>query len=50
MAGMHSHSFETSDQLHEWLKANHATARELWVRIFKKGTGTPKVTWTIVSS
>ena len=45
---MHSHearSYETRDQLEEWLKSNHATARELWVRIFKKETGTPTVTW-----
>jgi uncharacterized protein YdeI (YjbR/CyaY-like superfamily) len=45
---MHSHearSFETRDQLEEWLKSNHETKRELWVRIFKKETGTPSVTW-----
>lgn len=38
-------SFETTDQLEEWLKANHETQRELWVRIFKKDSGTPSVTW-----
>lgn len=38
-------SFETTDQLARWLKSNHATERELWVRIFKKGSGTPSVTW-----
>ena len=37
--------FETPHQLVEWLKLNHATQRELWVRIFKKGSGTPTVTW-----
>ncbi|QRK12929.1 YdeI/OmpD-associated family protein [Archangium violaceum] len=38
-------SFETVDQLESWLKANHETRRELWVRIFKKDSGTPTVTW-----
>lgn len=38
-------SFETQKQLEKWLKSNHATETELWVRIFKKGTGTPSVTW-----
>ncbi len=45
---MHSteaHSFETTDQLEKWLKANHGTRRQLWVRIFKKDSGTPSVTW-----
>lgn len=40
-----SRSFETADQLARWLKANHASERELWVRIFKKGSGRPSVTW-----
>eukprot|EP01041_Mallomonas_annulata_P031491 gene31491-53807_t len=30
-------------QLHAWLQANHASETELWVRIFKKGTGQPSV-------
>jgi uncharacterized protein YdeI (YjbR/CyaY-like superfamily) len=38
-------SFETIEQLHDWLKANHAAQRELWVRIFKKDSGTSTVTW-----
>jgi uncharacterized protein YdeI (YjbR/CyaY-like superfamily) len=37
--------FETAAQLEQWLKSNHATKRELWVRIFKKESGTPTVTW-----
>ena len=44
---MHSHetrSFETVDQLEKWLRSNHETERELWVRIFKKESGTPTVT------
>ena len=37
--------FEKSELLDEWLRANHATERELWVRVFKKASGTPTVTW-----
>lgn len=39
-------SFETADQLEAWLNENHQTRRELWVRIFKKESGTPTVTWS----
>ena len=39
------HAFETAEQLHAWLRANHASESELWVRIFKKATGQPSVTW-----
>ena len=38
-------AFATPAALNKWLKANHATERELWVRIFKKDSGTPSVTW-----
>lgn len=37
--------FETRDQLEKWLKTNHQTERELWVRLFKKDSGKPSVTW-----
>jgi len=37
--------FPTPRHLSDWLEANHATARELWVRIYKKQSGTPSVTW-----
>jgi uncharacterized protein YdeI (YjbR/CyaY-like superfamily) len=39
------HTFETPEQLHTWLQAHHAREPELWVRIYKKGTGLPSVTW-----
>lgn len=39
-------AFETPDQLEAWLKLNHATQTELWVRIFKKASGAPTVTWS----
>ena len=39
------HTFETHDQLYAWLQVNHASETELWVRIFKKATCQPSVTW-----
>mgnify|MGYP006295244335 FL=1 len=38
-------SFATSIDLEEWLRANHDRSEELWIRIFKKGTRIPSVTW-----
>jgi uncharacterized protein YdeI (YjbR/CyaY-like superfamily) len=38
-------AFESAAELEKWLSANHATKRELWVRVFKKGSGTRSVTW-----
>lgn len=38
-------TFETPEQLDAWLRVNHASETELWVRTFKKGTGQPSVTW-----
>ncbi len=38
-------AFETQKLLEKWLKTNHATESEVWVRIFKKETGKPSVTW-----
>lgn len=38
-------AFQTRAQLEKWLKSNHAKASELWVRIYKKDSGTPSVTW-----
>lgn len=37
--------FKTPAALETWLRANHATSRELWIRIFKKDSGTPSVDW-----
>lgn len=39
------HAFETPAQLNAWLRAHHASEAELWVRIYKKGSGQPSVTW-----
>jgi uncharacterized protein YdeI (YjbR/CyaY-like superfamily) len=38
-------TFATPKNLCEWLKDNHATKSELWVKIFKKSTGIQSVTW-----
>ena len=37
--------FETPDHLWLWLEQHHADQPELWVRVFKKASGTPSVTW-----
>lgn len=41
-------TFETPQALDKWLSVNHATQSELWVKIFKKGSGIPSVTWNDV--
>ena len=41
-------TFASPKDLSQWLKANHATENELWVKIFKKGTGVPSVSWSEV--
>ena len=46
MSPSESRSFENPCLLDEWLRANHATKPELWVRVFRKGSGTPSVAWT----
>lgn len=38
-------SFASPKDLGQWLKVNHATESELWVKIFKIKTGIPSVTW-----
>lgn len=38
-------SFASPDLLTAWLAEHHAGATELWVRIFKKGSGRPSVSW-----
>ena len=41
-------TFVTSKDLSEWLKVNHTTESELWVKIFKKNIGIQSVTWNDV--
>lgn len=39
-------AFPSPQALDTWLADNHAGAAELWVRIYKAGSGKPSVTWT----
>ena len=38
-------SFETSCDYGKWLKANHDSATELWLKIYKKGSGIKTISW-----
>lgn len=38
-------TFDTPQALGQWLERHHATQSQLWVKIFKKGSGVPSVTW-----
>jgi uncharacterized protein YdeI (YjbR/CyaY-like superfamily) len=38
-------SFARADALWDWLSLHHATAPALWLRLWKKDSGTPSVTW-----
>jgi len=38
-------TFATPKDLDQWLKVNHVTESELWVKIYKKNTGIQSVTW-----
>ena len=37
--------FATPEALHLWLKENHASESELWIKIFKVKSGMQSVTW-----
>ena len=37
--------FPTPARFRAWLKRNHRSASELWVGFYKKGSGTPSITW-----
>ncbi len=41
-------TFKSPKDLSKWLQANHANESELWVKIFKKRSGIPSVTWNEV--
>jgi len=41
-------AFPSAQDLHNWLRANHSSESELWVKIYKKGSGIPSVTWNDV--
>lgn len=39
-------AFERSAALSDWLMKHHEVSSELWVRIYKAGSGQPSITWT----
>ena len=41
-------TFKSPKDLSKWLQANHTSESELWLKIFKKGSGVPSVTWNEV--
>ncbi|WP_049721567.1 YdeI/OmpD-associated family protein [Gilvimarinus polysaccharolyticus] len=41
-------SFTTPKDLGDWLKVNHARESELWLKMYKKDSGVPSVTWNDV--
>ena len=38
-------TFLSPKELGQWLKLNHSTENELWVKIYKKNSGIQSVTW-----
>lgn len=39
-------TFASAKTLGRWLRANHASESELWIKVFKVKTGKPSVRWT----
>lgn len=39
------HAFEDSAAFRDWLAVNHASQPELWLKIFKKGSGQKTISW-----
>jgi uncharacterized protein YdeI (YjbR/CyaY-like superfamily) len=39
------HFFATPEHWRRWLEKNHARATEVWVGMYRKGSGTPSITW-----
>ena len=37
--------FASSEDLRNWLKENHENESELWIKVFKKKSGVPSVSW-----
>ncbi len=40
----HIRTFKTASALEAWMRKHHATAPELWLRVYKKGSGVASVT------
>jgi len=45
MSSVSHQSFPNAQALGEWMAEYHASAAELWVRIYKRASGEPSVTW-----
>jgi len=41
-------TFKSAKELNKWLQANHANESELLIKMFKKGSGIPSVSWNEV--
>ena len=39
------HAFENAAAFWQWLELNHASEPELWLKIFKKGSGRKTISW-----
>ena len=37
--------FATPREFRAWLDVHHTTATELWMGLYKKGSGRPSITW-----
>jgi uncharacterized protein YdeI (YjbR/CyaY-like superfamily) len=37
--------FATAKEFRTWLEEHHTTATELWMGLYKKGSGRPSITW-----
>ena len=38
-------AFADAEAFHAWLRTNHADQPEVWIRVYKVGSGTPSVSW-----
>ncbi|MCA9686416.1 MAG: YdeI/OmpD-associated family protein, partial [Myxococcales bacterium] len=45
MPAVDSKAFASVKSLETWLRSNHGRKQELWVRIYKKASGKPSVSW-----
>jgi uncharacterized protein YdeI (YjbR/CyaY-like superfamily) len=43
--GRPEHGFETMDAFEAWLAQHHADSDGIWIRMARKGTGLPSITW-----
>lgn len=41
----HVREFVDADGFYDWLAAHHDSAREIWIKMHKKGSGLPSIDW-----